>query len=70
MKNVKLSFVDDDFRPAMVLDDVNNIDLTDVQIPTATEMPMILLNNTSGVTMKNLSIPASKEKAVRKTNYK
>jgi hypothetical protein len=70
MKNVKLSFADDDFRPAMVLDDVSNTDLTGVHIPTATEMPMILLNNTSGVTMKNLSIPVSKEKAVRKTNYK
>ena len=70
MKNVKLSFVDDDFRPAMVLDDVSNIDLTGVQIPTATEMPMILLNNTSDVTIKNLSIPVSKEKAIIKSNYK
>ena len=70
MKNVKLSYVEDDFRPALVLDDANNIDLAGVQIPTAMEMPMIVLNNTSGINITNLAIPVSKDKAIMKSNYK
>lgn len=70
MKNVKLSYVEDDFRPALVLDDANDIDLAGVQIPTAMEMPMIVLNNTSGVNITNLAVPVSKDKAIMKSNYK
>jgi hypothetical protein len=70
IKNFKVSYKEDDFRPAFVFDDVKGIDLTDVQIPTAKDMPMILLNNSNTVNFKNLKIPVTEEKAILKTNYK
>ncbi|MCW3091681.1 MAG: glycoside hydrolase family 28 [Ferruginibacter sp.] len=70
MKNVKLSFVEDDFRPSMVIDDVKGIDLTGLKIPSGREMPVILLNNTANVITKNLQLPVSEAKGVLKTDYK
>jgi hypothetical protein len=70
LKNVKLSFLEDDFRPALVLDDVKGIDLTDLQIPSGKEMPVILFNNTSGVAIHNLQMPVNEAKGILKTNYK
>jgi hypothetical protein len=69
-KNVKLSYVDDDFRPAFVFDDVKAIDLTDVHIASAKEMPVILLNNATGITTKNLVMPVPETKGILKTNNK
>lgn len=68
-KNVRLHYLEDDFRPAIVLDDVKNSQLNDLIIPTAKEFPMIILNNTTDVTLKGLQIPVSQDKAVRKTNF-
>ena len=68
--NVKLSYVEDDFRPAMVLDDAKEIDMKDVNIVSAKDMPVILMNNTSGITTKNLVMPVSEAKGIQKTNYK
>ncbi|HEY1019821.1 MAG TPA: glycoside hydrolase family 28 protein, partial [Sediminibacterium sp.] len=70
LKNVKVSYLEDDFRPAFVFDDVKQITLTDVQIPTAKEMPVIQLNNASNVNFKNLRMPVSEAKGILKTNYK
>ena len=64
MINVKISYREDDFRPAMVMDDVKGVDMDGVAIPAAIEMPVIFLNNTSGVTFKNLKLPVSEEKGV------
>jgi len=70
IKNFTISFKEDDFRPAFVFDDVKSIDLADIKIPTAKEMPMIFLNNASGVNLKGLKIPVSEEKAIQKANNK
>jgi hypothetical protein len=70
LKNVQISYVEDDFRPAFVFDDVKGIDMTDVTIPAAIEMPVILFNNTTAITKKNLKIPVSEEKGIMKTSYK
>jgi len=69
-KNVRLKYMQDDFRPAIVMDDVKNIYLTDVTIPTAKEMPMMQFNSAIGVNIKKLTIPVSESKAIIKTNYK
>ena len=47
IKNFTISYKEDDYRPAMVFDDVKGVDLRDIKIPTAKEMPMIFLNNTT-----------------------
>ena len=70
MKNVKVSYVAADFRPAFVFDDVKGIAMTTVTIPAAIEMPIILFNNTTGIDTKNLVLPVAETKAILNTNYK
>ncbi len=70
IKNFTVSYKEDDFRPAFVFDDVKKIDLTDVRIPTAKEMPMIFLNNAKDVNMKGLKIPVGEDKAILRANNK
>ena len=70
MKNVKVSYVEDDFRPALVFDDVKGIALENFTVPKAVELPVALFNNTTGIALKDLKFPVSEEKAVMKTNYK
>lgn len=64
MINIKINYREADFRPALVMDDVKNIDMEGISIPAAIEMPVILLNNTSGVSFKNLKLPVSEEKGI------
>lgn len=68
-KNVTLHYLRDDFRPAIVMDDVKNSQLNGLKIPTAKEMPMIVLNKTTAVSLNELKIPVSQDKAIEKTNY-
>jgi hypothetical protein len=66
MKNVKISYKEDDFRPAMVFDDVKGIDLKSVEIPTAKDLPVIFLNNVSGEKFDALKIPVDQKKGIVK----
>ena len=70
MINVKLSYLEDDFRPAMVLDDVKGMDLSKLKIPTVKEMPVIHMNNTENITFKNLEMPVSEAKGISKSNFR
>jgi hypothetical protein len=69
MKNVKVSYVEDDFRPAFVFDDVKGLEMSDVTIPKAKELPVILFNNTTGIITKNLKMAVSEEKGILKSDY-
>jgi Glycosyl hydrolases family 28 len=57
MKNIKLSYEKYDFRPAMVFDDVKEVYLEGIQIPTGKELPIILFNNANNKTLKNIKLP-------------
>jgi hypothetical protein len=70
IKGMKLRYVDDDFRPALVLDDVKNSEFDGVEVLTAKEMPVVVLNNTSGIVTKNLKLPVGEEKGVVRSAYK
>ena len=69
MKNVKVSYVEDDFRPAFVFDDVKGIELADVTVPQIKKLPVVLFNSTSDISTKNLNIPVSEEKGIQKSNF-
>ena len=66
MNHVTVSYLQEDFRPAFVVDDVKGIELSGVSIPTAKELPILYFNNSSGIVTKNLKMPVSEEKGVRK----
>jgi hypothetical protein len=70
MKNVTVKYLEDDFRPAFVFDDVKGVDMIGVDIPTAKDMPIILFNNSSGIEMKNLKMPVTEAKGILKTDFK
>jgi len=67
--NVILKYIHDDFRPAIVMDDVKSSMMTDLSIPTAKEIPMIQLNNTKDIQLLKLKLPVVEEKAILKTNH-
>jgi len=66
MKNVKISYKTDDFRPAMVFDDVKGINLKSVEIPTAKDMPVVLLNKVSEEKLDGLKIPVDQSAGIQK----
>jgi hypothetical protein len=70
MKNVTVSFLKTDFRPAFVTDDVKGIELDNVNISTAKEMPVMLFNNTSDITLTDLKMPVAESVGIRKTDFK
>jgi hypothetical protein len=49
---------------------VKGIEITDIDIPTVKELPVVLFNNTTEIVMKNLKMPVSEEKGVMKASYK
>jgi len=65
-KNVKLRYKQDDFRPAIVMDDVHASNFNSIDIPTAKKMPMIYLHHTDKIDIQKLSIPFSEKEAVLK----
>jgi hypothetical protein len=70
MKNVRVKYLKDDFRPAFVFDDVKRIRLEDVAIQTAKEMPVVLFNNTTDISQRCLKLPVDEAIGIQKTNYK
>ncbi|MEI7423792.1 MAG: glycosyl hydrolase family 28 protein [Prolixibacteraceae bacterium] len=65
MKNVTLNYREADFRPAFVFDDVLKAEMTDVKILSASEMPVIYLNNSREIDWKNLKMPVNEEKGIQ-----
>lgn len=64
MKNVKLQYKEDDFRPALVFDDVKSVELDKVEVLSGHEAPSIYLNNTAKKAFSNLKLPFDSSKAV------
>jgi hypothetical protein len=64
MTNIKLSYKEADYRPAMVMDDVKNIQLNQVAIPTVKELPVFYFQNATGIDLKKITMPVPEEKAI------
>ena len=65
MKNIHLSYAKTDFRPACIFDDVKQLALTGVSIPSYNEAPVMILNKVQPVSLKDLHFMIPEEKAVR-----
>lgn len=64
-KNVKLSYKEFDFRPALVFDDAKNIELNDVHVASGEELPIILFNNVEKTKLNNLRLPVDEKVGIR-----
>jgi hypothetical protein len=65
MKNIKLSYLKYDFRPACIFDDVNGLRLDNIQIPTGKELPIILLNDVNKLSLEKIQLPVENERAIK-----
>jgi len=64
MKNIHISYKDDDFRPACVFDDINGLQLNEVVIPTSKVMPVLVLKNIRNQTLKQLKLNVENKKGI------
>jgi hypothetical protein len=69
-KNVRISYKKEDFRPAIVTDDVKGLDLTDVKIGSGATYPVIYLHQTTGVKTSDLQLPLTGDKVIQTVNEK
>jgi len=65
MKNVKMLYSEADFRPALVFDEVRDINLKSVQVPTGSESPVFLFNNTGKKILENVRLPIGMENGIK-----
>ena len=63
-KNVQVSYKEDDFRPAMVFDDVKGLSLNQVEIPTAKEMPVIVMRQVTKPVLEQVKLPVDTKKGI------
>ncbi len=64
LKNVVLKYTEQDFRPALVFDDVNQLTITDLEIPTVKVSPTIVLRQVSNESLKKIKMPVNKKSAI------
>jgi parallel beta-helix repeat protein len=64
MKNIRLSYKEDDFRQACIFDDVKNLLINGLNIPSAKEYPVILMNKVTGQKLENVQLPVDNQKGI------
>jgi hypothetical protein len=64
LKNVKLQFKKEDFRPAMVVDDVQQLVVEGLQVPATQPAPVIVLKDVPTPALSALKLPYDNSKAV------
>ena len=65
LKNVTLKLANDDFRPAMVFDDVKGLAIQTLNLPNAKVSPAIILNRVTGSAITALKAPGNDKGAVK-----
>jgi hypothetical protein len=64
LKNITLQYKKQDFRPAMVVDDVQQLQVQGLQVPTTQPAPVIVLKDVPAPAMTALKLPFDNSKAV------
>ena len=63
MKNVRLTTKAEDFRTALIFDDVKGLKMDGIVVPNAT-LPSVILNKVVKAEMGSMTLPAAKENAI------
>jgi polygalacturonase len=66
LKNITIKYKQADFRAAIVMDDVNKLNINGLNIPTASNEAVIVFKNVKNVVVNNLKTPVSAKKAIVK----
>jgi len=64
MKNLTISYTKPDFRTPMIFDDVTNLTLNKIQIPTSNSLPVILLNAVSNKRIGEIKLPVTDKQGI------
>lgn len=64
LKNIKLQYKKEDFRPAIIFDDVQQLLVQGLQVPTAKSTPVIVLKDVPAPQLNSMKLPFDKSKAV------
>ncbi len=65
MKNIRMQYKKDDYRTAMIFDDVKDLQLTHITIPTIKEAPAIILNKVEKPSLQNINLPVAATKGIK-----
>lgn len=65
LKNVKMKFINEDFRAACIFDDVEALNLTNLSIPTYKQFPVMVLSKVKGKILNQLKLPVAASKAIK-----
>lgn len=65
LKDITLSFVKDDPRPAIVMDDVNQLKIDHVNIPSYSKLPIVILKDVPHSSLKSLTLPLKESEAIK-----
>ena len=65
IKNVTLKYKQDDFRIPFIMDDVQRVNISNLQIPTAIQAPVLWLRQVNGITVDRIWSPYVVTEAVK-----
>ena len=65
MKNITVKTIEPDFRNAFLFNDVQQLVLDKISIPSKTELPAIILNNIQGKEIKDVSVQGANDKIIK-----
>ena len=65
-KNSVIDFVKPDYRPAFVVDDADQIMLEDITVQTATNLPLVVLNNSRSDEIRKIIAPLNGKNLVKR----
>lgn len=65
LKNIRLAYLQDDFRPAIVTDDVKGLNIDLLAIPTVMQQPAMVLHNTPDPSVEKVEMPVVADKGLK-----
>lgn len=68
-KNIKIVSKGDDYRAAIIFDDVNSLKLDGLEIPTVSTSPLVIPSKVNNHTLKRLTYPLKKVKPSAFNNH-
>jgi hypothetical protein len=64
LKNITLAYKKADFRPAVIFDDVQKLQVQNLKVPQAQRAPVIVLKEVPAPMLKDLKLPFDNKKAI------
>ena len=67
LKNFRVGSEKEDFRSAMIFDDVHNINMQGITVESGKNAPVLIFNDSKNINLKDLHLPIQSKKAIKYT---